>query len=381
MKFLLSLAFLILILMQGTQASGPVKNSASADSTPSNSDKIVYEQALPGYKYRFPEDHYSHDRYRTEWWYYTGHLKNESGREFGFELTFFRSASPVEGGIKSGAWTLSNIYMAHFALSDVQGQKFFNDEKLSRSGVGAAGASQSACKVWTENWSLDRVGKLHKIRAVDADNSLQLSLEESAEPVIHGENGVSQKANCVGCASHYYSFTRMPAQGTLKFAGSTFKVTGEAWMDHEFGSNQLTAEQVGWDWFSLQLDDKTEIMLYAMRLKNSKLDPNSSGTYVSDGKTQHLKLSDYTIKSSREWKSPHTGGAYPARWHVSIPSRKLELDIEPQLADQELVSHRNDGISYWEGACSVKGSRGGSPISGRAYVELTGYNKNFHMNI
>ncbi len=380
-RFIALVCFLLLSLMSiaaslpaAERANGPIKIRDMEASK-------IYEQALPGYKYRFPEDHYSHDRYRTEWWYYTGHLKSENGKEFGFELTFFRSASSVEGGVKTGAWSLNNIYMAHFAITDIDGRKFFNDEKLSRAGVGSAGASQTACKVWTENWSLDRSGKTHNIRAVDGEYSLQLALDEASEPVIHGENGVSQKASCVGCASHYYSFTRMPARGTLKFNGASFKVDGEAWMDHEFGSNQLTAEQVGWDWFSLQLDDKTELMLYAMRLKNSKLDQNSSGTSVSQKKVQHLRLSDYTITATKQWKSPHTGGVYPAGWHVIVPSLKLELDLEPELADQELVSHRNDGISYWEGACSVKGKKDGKAITGKAYVELTGYNKNFHMNI
>lgn len=334
-----------------------------------------YELALPGYKFQFPRDHYSHDKYKTEWWYYTGHLKSDDGKLYGFELTFFRSAMPVDDGVEEGPWSLKSMYMAHFALSDINGGKFYHKEKLSRAGVGNAGASENDYNVWIENWSASgKDGKFH-LRAKDADFAIDLNLDQGKNLVLHGENGVSQKAACVGCASHYYSMTRMPLTGTVLVAGKESKVSGIAWMDHEFGSNQLAEDQVGWDWYAIQLDDKTEMMLYLMRLKNGQYDPHSSGTIIgADGKFQHLPLSGYSVETIDKWTSPHTGGKYPSKWHVTLPSQKIDLTITPQLADQELTAN-GAGVNYWEGACSVSGRKDGKAVEGQAYVELTGYDK------
>jgi predicted secreted hydrolase len=308
-------------------------------------------------------------------------LQSTSGKEFGFELTFFRSGVPLADGVKHGPWVLKNIYMTHLALSDVAGKTFYHDEKICRAGVGSAGAEANTYKVWTENWSVNRDNGQHHLVAKDKDFGIDLQLDEGKSPAIHGENGVSQKASCVGCASHYYSFTRMPASGKVSVRGETIPVKGIAWMDHEFGSNQLTADQVGWDWYSIQLDDNTELMLYVMRLKNGKYDTNSSGTYIlADGKTEHLPLKDYKVSSTGTWVSPHTGGKYPSRWHVSVPSKRIELNIEPLLDDQELLSRRG-GISYWEGTCKVSGSKDAKSVSGKAYVELTGYSRELNKNI
>jgi predicted secreted hydrolase len=340
-----------------------------------------FKPALPGYTFSFPADHYSHEEYKTEWWYYTGHLLAKSGEEFGFELTFFRSGVPIADGVSEGPWSLKNMYMGHFAMSDLQNKRFYHLEKMSRGGVASAGASDKKYEVWTENWSAMAEGKDHRLQASSKDCVIDLKLGEGKPPAIHGENGVSQKANCVGCASHYYSLTRMPVSGKIKIADKNFEVDGIAWMDHEFGSNQLGSDQVGWDWYSIQLDDQTELMLYVMRLKNGKVDPNSSGTFIrNNGGTTHLPLSSYKIDKTATWKSPHTNANYPSRWHVSLPSLKLELDIVPQLADQELASE-NGGISYWEGACTVNGLSSGKPIKGKAYVELTGYDKDFNRKI
>lgn len=340
-----------------------------------------FKPALPGYTYSFPADHYSHEEYKTEWWYYTGHLHAKTGEEFGFELTFFRSGIPISDGVKSGPWAIKNMYMGHFAVSDLQNKRFYHQEKTSRAGVASAGASDKTYKVWTENWSASSDAKVHHLKAASKDCALDLQLKEGKQAVIHGKNGVSQKASCVGCASHYYSLTRMPASGKLKVAGKEYEVDGIAWMDHEFGSNQLEADQIGWDWYSIQLDDQTELMLYVMRLKNGKIDSNSSGTFVNkDGTSTQLPLSNYTIEKSASWKSPNTNATYPAKWHVSIAPLKLELDIIPQLAEQELASDHG-GISYWEGSCSVNGLSSGKPIKGKAYVELTGYDKDFNRKI
>lgn len=343
-----------------------------------------FKAALPGYRYHFPADHFSHDEFKTEWWYYTGHLESADKKPFGYELTFFRSGVPISDGVNGGAFELRNVYMAHFALTDVSAKKFYHEEKMSRGGAGAAGASDKEYKVWLENWSALRDPKSgkHILSARSKDCSIKLSLDEGKVPAIHGNQGVSQKASCVGCASHYYSHTRMPAEGEITIGDKKYNVRGSSWMDHEFGSNQLAANQVGWDWFSIQLDDGSDMMLYLMRLKDGTYDPHSSGTFVAaDGGVQHLHLSDYKIESSQKWKSPHTGGQYPTSFHVSVPSKQLDLQIEALLQDQELASKDKTGISYWEGACRVKGKRAGAEVRGQAYVEMTGYSEAFNRKI
>lgn len=334
-----------------------------------------FQLALPGYKFKFPADHFSHEDYKTEWWYYTGHLESKDGKRFGFELTFFRSGVPVQDRLKTGPWALNNVYLTHFALSDIDEKKFLHSEKMCRAGVGTAGAKSDSYKVWTENWTVRQEGNDHLLHASEPDYSIDLRLNEGKGPVIQGEDGVSQKAACVGCASHYYSFTRMPVSGKISVGNKFIPVTGQAWMDHEFGSNQLTADQVGWDWFSVQLDDNSELMLYTMRLANGGQEPNSSGTLIyADGKSKHLPLKSYRVEPREYWTSPHTGAKYPSKWHVILAEEKIDLNIEAELSDQELVSNKNKGgVSYWEGACSVSGSKEGKPIHGQAYVELTGY--------
>lgn len=341
-----------------------------------------YRQALPGYKFSFPSDHFSHDGFKTEWWYYTGHLESSDGQKFGFELTFFRSGLSVKNGVKSGPWAVPNAYMAHFALTDISSQKFFHAEKFCRPGLNSAGAESDKYKVWTENWSASEMqGGSHRLLARQGNYAVDLQLSPGKEPVIHGVNGVSQKASCAGCASHYYSLTRMPVKGTLVLPGKSLEVKGLAWMDHEFGSNQMKENQVGWDWFSIQLEDGTELMLYHMRLREGGYDANSSGTLVhADGSSEHLLRSAYKIQTSDHWTSSHTKGRYPAAWHVQLPERQLDLYIKPRLSDQELVSRRG-GVNYWEGCCEVTGKKGARKIKGQAYVELTGYDKAFDRKI
>lgn len=373
-----SLWFVWLLLM--THTLFPPSASAA--------EERKFKPALPGYRFKFPDDHLSHDEFKTEWWYYTGHLEStdkNTKKPFGFELTFFRSGVPVADLPKGGSFELKNVYMAHFAVSDLSGKKFFHEEKLSRAGAGMAGANtDSQYKVWIENWSATADGKQRKhfLKARGKDYSIDLELDEGKLPAIHGAHGVSQKAACVGCASHYYSLTRMPTKGKLVAGGKSYDVSGTSWMDHEFGSNQLAANQVGWDWFSIQLDDGSDMMLYLMRLKDGSLDPHSSGTIVeSDGGTNHIALSEYKVESSRHWTSPKTGGKYPTNFHITLPKRNIDLKIEALLDEQELVSTQKSGINYWEGACKVSGTKNGKEVRGRAYVEMTGYSEAFSKKI
>ncbi len=337
-----------------------------------------FESAAAGYRYEFPRDHGSHPSYRTEWWYYTGHLHAKNGRSFGFELTFFRrGVLPEDIKTLPSKWSLHHIYLAHFAVTDITGKRFHFSEKLSREGLGKAGADESRLRVWIDKWRAeaepDSAG-VHALYARDETHTLDLRLEPAKPPVAHGAAGISRKGKDVSQASHYYSFTRLETTGTLTIDGEQFDVTGTSWMDHEFGSTELGADQVGWDWFSIQLDDNTELMLYGMRLKDGSRDLESSGTLISsDGRTRHLEVTDFQIESTATWTSPESKAIYPARWRLKFPSLDLVLDVVPLLADQELHTSRSTMVSYWEGAVVVTGTKRGQPVEGQGYVELTGY--------
>jgi predicted secreted hydrolase len=337
-----------------------------------------YKAALPGYQYHFPQDHAAHTAYKTEWWYYTGHLQTAEGKHYGYELTFFRIGNdPKRVTNTNNPWNTNNLYAAHFALSDEQGQQFHFSEKLNRPGLNVAGARTDAYYVWNELWLAEQLGNQMILRANSPDGKQEIHLLLTSEkpPVIHGQNGVSQKADCVGCASHYYSLTRLKTEGMILLDGKAYPVTGLSWMDHEFGSNQLAKSQKGWDWFSIQLNNNTELMLYLLRQENGQIDPNSSGTWVdASGHSRHLPLSAFSVKpSGASWTSPASKGIYPMGWTVTVPSEQLALTITPAFNNQELFTPGSTGVSYWEGSSRVSGTQQGRPIAGQAYVEMTGY--------
>ncbi|MBA3994133.1 MAG: carotenoid 1,2-hydratase [Cyanobacteria bacterium DS2.3.42] len=341
-----------------------------------------YKKALPGYKFAFPRDHASHEAFKTEWWYYTGHLKSDDGKKYGYELTFFRSGvSPSEKG-QPKTKEHSNVYLAHFAVSDISNKKFYFYEKLTRSGLTLGAASSSVLHLYNDGWRVDEAGDSMMLTADSAKNGIKLLLSSKKPPIIHGKDGVSQKADCVGCASHYYSLTRMDTKGLLFIDGKEKRVAGTSWMDHEFGSNQLTDEQIGWDWYSLQLSDNTELMLYMMRKRDGTIDKNSSGTIIgADGKTEHLSLSQFKVRSKSKWLSPLSKGNYPINWEVEIPEKQIKLQVNADFDSQELVTKRSTDVTYWEGASTITGTKMGKPITGEGYVEMTGYSENFKKKI
>ena len=349
--------------------------------TPLNCFSYEYKQALPGYNYAFPRDHASHDDYKTEWWYFTGHLATNTGTKYGYELTFFRTGVDQDTPVSS-AWNLKNIYFAHFAITDPDKQKFFYAEKLNRSGLSSAGAREDTCHVYNQLWSMELLGDTFVLRADVPEYGIHLAMTPNKKPTVHGLNGVSQKASCKGCASHYYSDTKLQTTGTIYVDGKASSVKGSSWMDHEFGSNQLTKEQVGWDWFSLQLDNGEELMLYLMRRKDNSIDPNSSGTLVrADGSSRHLNLADFSVKATSSWTSEKTGGIYPMNWLVSVPSESIQLTVTPVMKDQELAKTPRTNVTYWEGASQVTGTIHDKAAKGNAYVEMTGYDKQFSQKI
>jgi predicted secreted hydrolase len=344
-----------------------------------------FQSALPGYEYVFPRDHGSHPEYKTEWWYYTGHLRTDDGRRFGFELTFFRvgvvraSGAPLADGgapeARTTRWDLRHLMPAHFAITDVDGKAFRFYEKMNRASAFTANAAEGKLDVFNESWRAmtNRDGSWRLI-ANEGKDAIDLTLRSSKPPAIHGENGISVKALGAGYASHYYSMTALEVAGTVNGK----KCTGGAWMDHEFGSSALRENQQGWDWFSIQLDNETEIMLYVIRTKDGTPDVTSSGSLItSDGRVVHIKREEMRITPASRWKSPKSGATYPMGWRIALPSFDVALTLTPLLEDQELVTHGSTRVTYWEGAVGVSGSFGGTPVRGDGYVEMTGYDKAF----
>ena len=341
-----------------------------------------YRMALPGYRFEFPRDHFNHPDFQTEWWYTTGNLKSADGHKFGFELTFFRQAVSRDPG-KTAAWELKDLYIAHLALSDLDGGKFYHAERTNRSGPGIAGVSEAQSRMWNGNWQIQWDGGDQKrqaalqasLQAIDERFELHLRLRPEKPPVIHGENGVSQKADGPGHASYYISFTRLETTGSIELQGKKFEVTGTSWMDHEFFTHQLDANQTGWDWLSLQFADNTELMLFHIRRNDGSIDPYSAGTYVdAQGKTTHLRNSDFALQPLEQtWTSPATRAVYPIQWKIAVPKLGLELEAKTPLASQELSTAAKVLPNYWEGAITVTGTRGSKALSGVGYLEMTGY--------
>jgi predicted secreted hydrolase len=317
-----------------------------------------YRTALPGYRYQFPRDHFNHPDFQTEWWYYTGNLQTPEGRHFGFELTFFRvgvdrNSKPI------GVWDLRDVWMAHLALSDIDGNRFLHTERLNRSGAGIAGADLSQARVWNGNWQTlwQPDFKSQTLTAVDEKFSFELTLKTEKPPVIHGANGVSQKSEGEGHASHYISFTRLITNGTIVLEGKKFAVTGLSWMDHEFFTEQLSPEQNGWDWFSLQFDDGTELMLFRLRREDGTADNFSAGTYVDrQGRATYLTHNDFTAVPGKMWT------IYPIEWKLRVPSLGIDVSISTRLPQQQLTG----AVTYWEGAIEITGTR-----KGVGYLEMT----------
>jgi predicted secreted hydrolase len=330
--------------------------------------------ALPGYELEFPRDHGSHDGYRTEWWYYTGHLRTDDGHRYGFEVTFFRvgvSTAPAAGN----PWELRHLALAHFAITDIDAKQFRYYEKLNRSSPFTARAATGYLDVFNEGWraTTARDGAWRLV-ASEGSDALELTLRTRKAPAIHGANGVSVKAEGEGYASHYYSMTRLEVTGRVNGRACS----GQAWMDHEFGSSALRENQRGWDWFSIQLDNDAELMLYVIRRSDGTPDVSSSGSLItSDGSVVAIRRDQMRIASHRRWKSKRSSATYPLDWTIVIPTLGINLDLKALVDNQELVTRASTGVTYWEGAVSTSGSFGNMAVSGEGYVEMTGYDRAF----
>lgn len=334
-----------------------------------------FRRALPGYEYTFPRDHGSHPEFRTEWWYVTGNVATPDGREFGYELTIFRNGVPGAGdAAQRSPLVAGQVFLGHFAISDIANKRHQSWERIGREGFAQASASTETLDVRLGDWSLALApdGAI-LLRAQQDHGALDLTLRPQRPFVIHGRDGVHQKSEKAGQASHYISFTRLETTGTLTWDGKQHAVRGLSWKDHEFGSDQLGEDETGWDWFALQLESGEDLMVYQIRRKDGTANAFSLGTLVdAQGQKTELPGSAYTIRATGSWKSPHSGAVYPMGWVITVPGRG-ELVVTERFADQEMRTTRYTGTVYWEGAVSVTGTWDGKPARGVGYTELVGY--------
>lgn len=323
----------------------------------------------------FPADFGAHPDYRTEWWYYTGNLQARNGRRFGFELTFFRVGllPPAAELPADSRWYDRSLYFAHFALSDIGAQRFYAFERYARPGPGLAGAQGDPYRVWLEDWSVaaDGAPGEYHLQAAQGLLAIDLTLTDEMGVILHGENGYSRKGEEATHASYYYSQPRLRAEGSIQVEGARHSVSGLAWKDHEFSTGVLDANQIGWDWFSLQFDDGAALMLFQLREKDGNISASSSGTLISaDALSTPIARDDFVLSVLDEWRSPHTGGVYPSGWRIRLAEQQCELEVRPWMADQEV---NFPAFTYWEGAVRFEGACAGQPARGNGYVELTGY--------
>jgi predicted secreted hydrolase len=366
-----SLVLLVAACSPVTPQAPPTSQSSAAQSA-GGIATAGFARATAPREFVFPLDHGPHPEYAIEWWYYTGNLDTAQGRHFGYQLTFFRIGLTPTPAARGSDFATANIYMAHFALTDVANQKFYAFERFSRGAAGLAGAQGQPFRVWLEDWDATGAGAdgfPMRLQAMQDDIAIDVTLDGGKPVVLQGDQGLSPKSDEPGNASYYYSLTRMPTRGTIRIGTATSAVSGLSWMDREWSTSSLSANAVGWDWFALQLSDGRDLMYVRLRDATGAT-IYADGTLVDQsGSTQRLAQSEVALDVTGEWTSPRSGGLYPSGWRLRVPSQALDLVITPYLADQELPLT----TVYWEGAVKIEGSAAGTPISGNGYVELTGY--------
>lgn len=359
---------------QGTDAAKRSAATTIQTLLGAQADTTGFARALVPRPLKFPADQGPHPRFRTEWWYYTGHLRDAAGRTFGFELTVFRFALTPHRPAGDSPWRSNQVYMADLAVTDVTGHRFRAYQCFSRGALGLAGAQAKPFRIWLGNWSVASMGDGDfpwRLRAQRGDLGLNLTLSLGQGIILNGDRGLSRKGPAAGDASYYYSMPRLVADGELRLQGHTYRVAGDVWMDHEWSTSALGPDQVGWDWFGLRLDDGADLMFYRLRDRDGRADPFSAGTWVApDGRVTHLKADAVKAVPTDWWTAPG-GGRYPVAWRLSVPSLGLDLQVRARLDDQWLPL----AVRYWEGLVSVEGTQSGHPVRGNGYLELTGYGK------
>ena len=382
-RLILHLSAATLMIIGSADLAESQRNSTSVGDVLSSETDEGFARALEPMTLQFPRDHGAHPEYQIEWWYYTGNLHTDDGKAFGYQLTFFRFALTPQMPERTSHFATNQVYMAHFAVTDAANNEYFCFERRSRGAGGLAGSTgDPTYKVWLEDWSATEaepgVMRLHVASISDFAEAepqirLSLNLRQTRPPILHGDRGLSQKGPESGNATYYYSLIGLETTGEIAINGKTATVNGISWMDHEFGTSFLGEGFVGWDWFSLQLEDDTTLMLYCLRRSDQSCDPQTfEGTIIyPDGRQLRVKKADFTLTPTRQWTSQESGAAYPSGWHITFPGLKIALQVEPLIPNQEFRA----SFTYWEGAVQVSGQIDGAAVAGHGYVELTGYER------
>jgi len=374
--FLILLLALLALLWLGQRTerapeqAGRLSGTGLLNTAPEDFRRVTGPEPL-----EFPADHGMHPGYRNEWWYFTGNLADEQGRRYGFQFTLFRfalDASTRQRMPDASDFDTDAVWMAHLALSDLDGERFFSRERFAREALGLAGATED--QWWLRDWTVKRTGTGWRLETLvpgrgesSAGFGLELDLLPAKDIVLQGEGGYSRKGPEPGNASRYYSITRIQASGRLLLDGQARDVTGLAWLDREWGSSQLGEGLDGWDWFALQLDDGRDLMVYRLRTDDDRASPWSAGILVeADGRYQVLGNDDFDLQPTRRWRD-REGIAWPVEWRVRMPAHGLDLQVRAAFDAQRW----NATVAYWEGAVEVLGPVG-EPV-GRGYLELSGY--------
>ncbi|MCC6202302.1 MAG: carotenoid 1,2-hydratase [Gammaproteobacteria bacterium] len=336
-----------------------------------NADDPGFARALAPRRFSFPADHGAHPEFRTEWWYVTGNLRANDGSEFGYQLTLFRYALSPEVPASTSAWRTNRVWLGHVAITDLSARSHDAFERFSREALNLAGSTAEPIAIWLDDWRIERdANDAWHLRAGEGGFTLELVATPRKPPVLQGEAGLSRKSAVPGNASYYYSLPRLDTQGTLTTPRGEFEVAGTSWLDREWSTSALGAEQTGWDWFALQLDDGSELMLYRIRRADGSIDPASAGTLVDPtGIARPLGASAVIVTPTEHWRSPNTGSRYPIAWRIELPSQGIDVTVTARLPDQEMALT----LRYWEGAVMISGQHQGRPVRGMGYAELTGY--------
>ncbi|GAB4399912.1 MAG: lipocalin-like domain-containing protein [Anaerolineales bacterium] len=376
MKKRLLWIFLPLLALGGFWAWQPApQNPPSARLTVPQSDAVLtgFARLTAPHPFEPSRDFGAHPNYQTEWWYYTGNLQTAEGRHFGYQFTIFRRAllPPNLRAARASSLAADQIYMAHFALTDSAGGKHYAFERFERGDNQIAGAESPPYRVWLQDWQVRATApNVYHMHAAQDGIAITFTLTDTKGSVLHGNAGYSQKGPDPGNASFYHSQTRLQTAGSIQINAETFNVRGLSWKDQEYSTSALAPDQIGWDWFALQLDDGSELKVFHIRKADGSIDPFSAGSYIApDGSLTPLQRDDFEIIVKDYWQSPRTEARYPARWVVRVPSLGIELNLQPTLPDQEL----NVSYAYWEGAVRLTGQIGATSVSGFGYVEMTGY--------
>lgn len=332
-----------------------------------------FEYALEPRPFEFPKDHSSHPKFRSEWWYFTGNVESDSGVPFGFQLTLFRFALRPQLNESSSPWRTRNVYLGHFAVSDITAGVFHNFERQGRPALELAGARGKPPRIWIRDWSIELIDveqEIWRLKAQEAGVAIDLIASALRPIAAQGDRGLSQKSAQPGNASYYYSIPRLAVAGSIATPSENYQVSGNAWFDHEWSTSALAEGQVGWDWFSLQLSDGSDIMFYQIRNAKGHTEATSHGVLLTEhGNQTTLHADEIQITITQHWQSPTSGARYPAAWQIRIPSHKIVLDVLPRMPQQEW----DKNFVYWEGAVVVTGESAAELINGTGYVELVGY--------